>query len=112
MHADPDFEAAIRCQTGGCLLMAGDHGNSPSRIDRGAMRGLFAIDRKADADQPAVALAGTLAFSHAGDIDRRKRATHRLRVVTAIDMLVGDVVERHIGWIDQVWQPHLPRLDT
>ena len=96
MHADPEFEAAIRRQPRGRLFVAGHHRNAPAGIDRGPVRGLLAIDRDADADPAPVGLALALACAHAFDVDRRKRPPHRLGIIAAVEVLVGDVVERHL----------------
>ena len=111
MHADPDFQSAVRRHARGGLLVPGYHRNAPAGIDRGSMRGLFAIDRKANADQPSVFLLHALTTAHRSDVDRGDGATHRLRIIAAVEMLVGDVVERHFLRGDQVSQSDFTRLD-
>src|SRR6185436_19776139 len=91
MHPDAEFEAAIRRQPGGRLFVTGHHRNAPAGIDRRAMRGLLAIDGDADADPAPVRLALALTRAHTFDVDEREDAAHSLRVIAAIEMLVGDV---------------------
>ena len=110
MHADAQFEAAIRRQARGSLFVAGHHRNAPAGIDRGPVRGLLAIDREADADPAPVGLALALACPNALDIDGRKRAPHRLGIVAAVEVLLGDVVERHLLGPHQIAQAHFARL--
>jgi hypothetical protein len=95
MHADPDFQSAVRRHACRGLLMSRDHRNAPAGIDRRSMRGLFAIDRKTDADQPSVRLFPALTVTHRRDVDRGEGATHGLRIIAAVEVFSGDVVERH-----------------
>ena len=75
------------------------------------MRSLLAISRKADADQAPVRLGTLLPRPHGREVDRRHRALQRLRIVAAVEMLVGDVVERHLLGPHQILPSHLVRLD-
>ena len=111
MHADPDFQSAVRRHARGGLLVPGHHRNAPAGIDGGSMRGLLAIDRKTDTDQPSVRLLRALTITHRRDVDRGDGATHGLRIIAAVEMLVGDVVERHFLGADQVAQPDFAGLD-
>ena len=63
MHADPDFEPAIRRHARGGLLVARHHRNAPASIDGSTVRGLLAIDGKADANQPPILFLETLALT-------------------------------------------------
>ena len=110
MHADAQFEAAVRRQARGCLFVPGHHRNAPAGIDRRAVRGLLAIDGNADADPAAVGFALALACAHALDVDRRQGAAHRLGIIAAVEMLLGDVVERHLLRPHQIAQAHFARL--
>ena len=112
MHADSNFEPAVRRHARIGLLVSGHHRNAPAGIDRRAVRGLLAIDRKTDADQPSVRLFRALTRPHRLDVDRRQRALHRLRIVAAVEMLLRDVVERHLVWADQIAQPDLAWFDS
>ncbi len=111
MHADPQFEAAVRGEPCRGLLVPRHHRNAPAGIDRGAVRGLLAIDGDADADAAAVSLAPALFGANGIDVDRGERAAHRFRIVTAVEMLFGDVVERHLLRQHQIAQPHLAGLE-
>ncbi len=96
MGADPQFEAAIRGQAGAGLLVAGHHRNAPAGIDRGAVRRLLAVDREAEADPAPIRLALTLAGANRLHIDGFQRAGQGLRVVAAVEVLLRDVLERHL----------------
>src|SRR5438128_3805986 len=92
--------------------MAGHHRNPPTRIDRSAVGGLLAIDGEADADAATVRLSARLAGPNGVEIDGREGAPQRFRIVAAIEMLPGDILERHLVRPDQVLQPDLVGLDT
>ena len=47
VHADAQFQATVRRQPCGCLFVSRYHRDAPAVIDRGAVRGLLAIGRKA-----------------------------------------------------------------
>ncbi len=112
MHADTEFEAAVRRHPRIGLFKSGHHRNAPAGINRGAMRRLLAIDRDAGADQPPIGLPASLPLPDGGNVDHRHRAPHRLRVITAVEMLVGDVVERHLAGIDQIAQSNFGGLEA
>jgi len=62
MRTDRKLEHAVRIHARGGIARAPAPWVCPSRIvHAGAVRGLLAIDRKADADTPAVGLARALA---------------------------------------------------
>ena len=107
MHTHPDFEPAVGRHARIGLLVSWHHWNAPAGIDRGAVRGLLAIDREADADQPPVRFLCALTRPHRRDVDGRQRAPHGLRIIAAVEMLFGDVVEWHFIRADQIAQPDL-----
>ena len=76
------------------------------------MRGLLAEYRQSDADISAVRLARRLPCTHGADIDRRRGAFEALRIVARIEMLPGDVFERHPVGTGQIAQPEFMRLDA
>src|SRR5271166_4297636 len=94
MHADPQFEPAVGGETGRCLLVARHHRDAPALIHRGAMRTLLAEYRKPDADASLLA-ALRLALADGLQPDRGDGASQAFRVIAAVEMLAGDVVERH-----------------
>src|SRR5467141_4624318 len=86
MHADPYLESAVRRHARIGLLVSGHHWNAPAGVYRRAVRGLLAIDRQANANQPAVWFLRALTRPHRRDIDRLQRAPHGLRIVAAVEM--------------------------
>ena len=94
--ADAQLEAAVGREARGRLLVPRHHRDAPTGVDRGAVRRLLAEDREADAEQPAVRLARPLTRAHRREVDRRNRAPQALRIVAAVEVLVRDVVERHL----------------
>jgi len=74
------------------------------------VRSLFAIDGHSEADQPPVRLSGLLSLADRGDVDRLKHTPHGFRIVAAVEMLLGDVLERHFLGGNQITYPHLMRL--
>ena len=111
VDADPELEPAIGRHARRRLLVPRHHGNAPAGVDRGAVRALLAIDRKADADEASVRLAALLALANALEVDRRQRPAQRFGIVAAVEMLFRDVVERHLLGPDEVLHPHLERLE-
>jgi len=94
MHADPQFETTIGGQSRRSLLVARHHRNAPPLINRSTVRTLLAENRQPDTDAacpdtPRLALADPI------EADRGNGAAQALRVVAAVEMLAGDVVERH-----------------
>ena len=106
MDADAQLEAAVRRQTRARLFAAGHHGDAPAGIDRRPVRRLLAIDREAEPDAAPVRLA----FSLGGRGPHRRRssqgARQRLRIVAAVEVLLGDVVERHLLGPDEILEAH------
>ena len=76
------------------------------------MRGLLAIDRKPEPDQPSVRLFRLLALADRRHVDGFEHPPHRLRIVAAVEMLLGDVLERHFVRWNQVAQPHFIRFEA
>jgi hypothetical protein len=111
VDTDAQFEPAVRRHARGGLFVSRHHRDAPAGIDRRAMRGLFAIDREANADQPPIRLFRALARAHRRDIDRRKCAVHGFRIIAAVEMFLGDVVERHLVRLDQIAQPDFAGLN-
>ena len=74
------------------------------------MGGLFREHGDAEADQPAVRFAALLPGPDRRKADRLDRLVQKLRVVAAVEMLVGDVVERHLVGTDQICEPDLVGL--
>src|SRR5467141_2918090 len=112
MHADPYLESSVRLHARIRLLVSEHHWDAPAGVYRRTVRGLLAIDRQANANQPAVWFLRALTRPHRRDIDRRQRAPHGLRIVAAVEMLVGDVVEWHFIRAHQIAQPDLARFNT
>ena len=110
LHTDPQFQPAVGRHACGCLLVSGHHRNAPAGVDRRAVRSLFAIDGKSKTDQPAVRFSGLLSFADRRDVDRFKHASHGFRVIAAVEMLFGDVLERHLLRRYQIAPPDLIRL--
>ena len=53
-----------------------------------------------------------LARPHRVDVDLGQGAAQGLRIVAAVEMLIGDVVERHLLGLHKNLRPHLVRLDA
>src|SRR3954465_10808158 len=111
MDADPQFEPAIWCHPRSGLLMAWHHGNSPAGIDRCTVRGLLAINRKSEPQKPAIRLFFILSRPQRRKIKMGQRAPQRLRIIAAVEMLLGDVVERHLLRSHKILKAHLVRLE-
>ena len=71
------------------------------------MRRLLAEDREARAYPSPVGLAEPLPLAHRRQIDRGGGAAQAFRVVAAVEMLPGDVVERHLLRADEILQAEL-----
>ena len=112
LDADAQLKPAVGRQPRGRLLVARHHRDAPAVIDRGAVRGLLAIGRHADADQPAVGFAALLPRAHGIDVDRSDGAAQRFRIVAAVEPFLGDVGERHLLRLHQDLGAHLVRLDA
>ena len=112
MQADAELESAVRRDAGGRLLVSRHHGDAPPRVDRRAVCRLLAIDRKADADAPAVGLATFLALANGREVDRRDRAAQGFRIIAAVEVLLRDVVEWHLLGPHEIFQPYLGRLEA
>ena len=76
------------------------------------MSGLLAIGRNPNPDAPAVSLAAFLTRAHARDIDCGHCAAQRLGIISAVEVLLGNVIEGHLLGSDQVPGPHLGRLES
>ena len=99
LRADAKLQHAVGRQAREALLVSRHHGNAPAVVDRRAVGRLLAEDGEADADSPAIGLAFFLPRAHRRDVDQLRRAAHRLGIVAAVEVLLGDVVERHLGWL-------------
>ncbi len=106
LDAGADFEAAVRRDAGERLLVE----HAALAVGGGAVGGLLGEDRDAEPDQAAIRLAALLPRAHGGKVDRRHGSAQDLRIVAAVEVLVGDVVERHLVGAHQVRKPHLVRL--
>ena len=102
MEADPQFEPAVRRQSRARLFAAGHHGNAPPGINGRAVRRLLAIDRQAQPDATPVRLAFPLSGADRIGVNRLQGPPQRLRIIAAVEVLVGDVVERHLFGPDQI----------
>ena len=100
------FKPSIRRDPGKHLLIE----RAPLAVGGGAMGGLFGEHGDAEADQPAVRFAAFLPGPDRRKADRLDRLAQKLRIVAAVEMLVGDVVERHLVGTDQIRQPDLVGL--
>ena len=103
MQADPQFESAVRRHSRAGLLAARHHRDAPAGIDGCAVRGLLAIDREPQPDPASVRLAVLLPGADRIGVDRLQGARQRLRIVAAVEVLVGDVVERHLLGPDKIF---------
>ena len=72
----------------------------------------LALFDEADADPPAARLALLLPGANPVQADRVHRAAHGLGIVAAVEQLVGDVGEGHLGCLHQVALADLLRLDA
>jgi hypothetical protein len=73
---------------------------------------LLAEGRKSHAHQPPVGLAVALPLADGGQSNGRNRQAHGLRVIAAIELLLGHVLERHLFGAHEVSQPRLIRFDA
>ena len=110
MHADANLEPAVRRHPHRRLVVARHDRQPPPGKHAGAVRGLLAVGREADADQAAVGLALALAFAPGREADLVARRQQRLLVVAAVVVLAGDIVVRHRRGRNEIVVPHLPRL--
>src|SRR6185437_15196626 len=90
MDANAQFEAAIRGYPSGGLLVSRHHRNSPARIDRGAVRALLAINRKAEPQQVPIRLALGLTGPQRRQIEMRQGASQRFGIIAAVEMFSRD----------------------
>src|SRR5690348_8900343 len=109
VHADAQFEAAIGCQAGRCLFVARHHWNAPTLINRGAVRALLAKYRKSDAD-PVLLTANRLARADFVEPNRGDSAAQAFRIIAAVEMLAGNVVEGHRLGRHEVFETYLMGL--
>ena len=109
LHAHAQLQPAIGGDARRRLLPARHHRDAPARIDRGAVRPLLAEYGQTDAGAKRSGLL-RLPGAHPGQVDRRGGAAQRPRVVAAVEVLAGDVIERHGLGRDQVPQAHRVRL--
>src|SRR5262249_45409847 len=72
---------------------------------------LFAIYGKSKAQEPAIRFPLLLADSKSGDVEMCKHAPERFRVVAAIEMLIGNVIEGHLLRAHEVLEADLMRLN-
>ena len=112
MHADAKLETTVGRDARARLLVPRHHGNAPAGIDRRAVRRLLAINRHADADQPAVGFSARLAFAYSRQVDRCDGAPQGFWIIAAVEMFLRDVVEWHLFGPDEVFQAHLVRFDS
>ena len=111
LNPDPDLRAAIGREPQCRLFETGHHGDSPSRINRCAMRGLFAENGKTDTDALSVRRAGRLPRAHGGNVDCGHRPLETFGVIARVEMLHRHVLERHALGRGQIAQPEEMRLD-
>ena len=71
------------------------------------MRRLLAKDRESDPDSPSVGLASLLPLAYCRQVDRGGGAAQAFGIVAAVEVLSGDVVERHLLRADEVLQAKL-----
>jgi hypothetical protein len=112
MSADPDLDVAVGGEPDGRLFVPGDHRTAPGGEHGGSVRALLDEKRQADADQPAVGLAQALPSPHVGEPDGVNRAAQALRMIPTVEMLVRDVVERHLLRTNHVAQTQLVRFEA
>ena len=111
VRADPQLQAAVGCEAGLALLVAGHERDAPGGIDAGAVPGLLGVHGKADADAAPVGLAALLALAHLVEADGLDRLPQGLGIVAGIEVALGDVVERHLLGTHQALEPKLVGLD-
>src|SRR5262249_61220820 len=111
MPAGAQLKAAVRGEPRRRLLVARYHGDAPADVHRGAVRCLLAIDCDTDPDQAAIRLAAALPRADRRNIDRFDGPAQRFGVIAAIEMLVGDVVERHLIGRDEISDAYEVWLD-
>src|SRR6516225_11016540 len=109
VHADPQLEPAIGREAGGRLLVPRHHWDSPAVIDRGAVRTLLAEDREPDAE-PLRSVGLRLAPADRVEPYRGNGAAQAFRVIAAVEMLAGNVVEWHRLGGHQIFEAHLMGL--
>src|SRR5262249_36207747 len=85
------------------------HWNAPTMIKRGAVSALLAKDRKSNADTARLA-APCLALADRIEPDRGDGAAHAFRIIATVEVLAGDVVERHRLRRYEVREAYLVRL--
>ena len=97
VHASIDNEFSIPGQTCAGRLQSRHQLDTPARIPHwpGAVSGLFVESGKAKPDQATVGLTALLPLAHRLHIDSLHRATHRFRIVAAVEELTRAGFIRH-----------------
>src|SRR5215831_3179610 len=112
MSADPQFESPVGSEAGQALLVAGYEWNAPCSVDARSVARLFRVHRDPDADETPVGLATRLPFAQPGEANRFGRAPQSLRIVSRVEMPLGDVVERHLLRAHEAAHAQRRRLDS
>ena len=110
VRANRQFQHAVGIEPCAALLVARHHRNAPAVIHAGAVRGLFAKNRKADADAAAVRFGGLLPGADFVETNRIARHLQHARVVAAVEMFFRDVVVRHLRRQHHVGEAHVEWL--
>src|SRR4051812_23243775 len=92
LDSGPDFKPSVRRDPGKDLFVE----RAPLTVGGCAVSGLFREYRDAEADQPAIRFAALLPRPDRRKIDGVDCPAQDLRVVAAVEVLVGDVVKRHL----------------
>src|SRR5262249_47536967 len=108
LDTDSQIETSVRRDARESLLVE----RAPLAVGGGAVRGLLGEAGDAGADQTAIRLAFLLPGPDRGKADGLDRLAQQLRIVAAVEVLVRDVVERHLLGTDEIGETHLVGFPT
>src|SRR4029077_6771812 len=96
VRADAQLQAAIGREPRVALLEAGDEGYAPTRVDARPVSRLLGIHGDPKAEKAPVRFAAPLSFAGRFNVDGGKTSTQGFGIVAAVEMALGDIVERHL----------------
>ena len=110
MHADFDFERAVRRQPHGGAVVTRNDRQPPGGEHRGAVCRLFTIGRETDAEVFALRTCLGLLGDKARVIKHLHHSRQARRVVAAVERFLRDVGVWHVATGDEVLEAHLDRI--
>ena len=108
LNAGTDLKPAIRREPHKDLLVQ----RAPLAVRGKTVGGLLGKHGNADTDQASIRLTPLLPRPHGGNVDRVDRHAQELRIVAAVEMLVGDIIVGHLLRADEIGEANLVWLTT